>query len=136
MKLLLDVNVLLDVLADRAPYSDDAAAVLSLIESGRAEGVIAAHTVTTLFYFLDRDLGPKAARKAVMDLLRLVRVVPVDHDRILQALALGWRDFEDAVQAACAAKAEADYIVTRDETGFARADIEPVSPAELLLAFG
>jgi predicted nucleic acid-binding protein len=133
VKLLLDINVLLDVLADREPFAEDAALVLSLVEEGKAEAVIAAHTVTTLFYFLDRDLGSRSARRALIDLLRLVSVVPVDHDRILQALALGWKDFEDAVQAACAAKADAEFIVTRDKKGFARSDVQAITPAELLI---
>ena len=36
------------------------------------------------------------------------------------------------LQAACAAKAEIDYLVTRDRTGFAKADVPVASPAELL----
>ena len=47
-------------------------------------------------------------------------------------LALNWTDFEDAVQAACAEKAEADYLVTRDKKGFRRSPVKTVTPAELL----
>lgn len=36
---------------------------------------------------------------------------------------MGWRDFEDAVQAVCAAKAGADYIVTQDLHGFQAASV-------------
>ena len=132
MKLYFDVNVLLDVLADRAPWADDAAALLSLVERGHAAGLIGAQTVTTLSYLLGRELGAKRASKAIVDLLKLVTVVPLDEDRLLHALALQWADFEDAVQAACALKAEADYIVTRDKEGFVDSDVPPIAPAELL----
>ena len=132
MKLLLDVNVLLDVLANREPFADDAALILSAIERGRPSGFVAAHTVTTLFFLLNRAVGGRKARKAVADLLKLLQVVAVDHDRLLQALAMNWNDFEDAVQASCAAKAEVDYLVTRDETGFRGAGVEVISPAELV----
>ena len=134
MKLFFDTNVLLDVLADRAPFADDAAFVLSAVEREEAKGFIAAHTVTTLFYLLQRALGLKKAKRAVADVLKLVDVVPVDHDRLLQALAMNWKDFEDAVQAACAAKAEVDYLVTRNPADFATSDIEVVTPAELVAA--
>jgi len=132
VKLYFDVNVLLDVLADREPWANDAAALLSLVERGHAIGLIGAQTVTTLSYLLGRELGAKRAGKAIANLLKLVTVVPLDEDRLLHALALGWADFEDAVQAACALKAEADYIVTRDRDGFADSDVPPVAPAELL----
>jgi predicted nucleic acid-binding protein len=132
VKLYFDINVLLDVLADRQSWADDAAALLSLVERGHAVGLVGAHSVTTLSHLLGRELGTKRARKAVVDLLKLVTVVPLDEDRLLHALALGWTDFEDAVQAACALKVEADYIVTRDRDGFANSDVPAVSPAELL----
>ena len=134
MKLFLDTNVILDVLADRSPFADEAARVLSAIERGDAEGFIAAHTVTTLFYLLQRSLGLRKAKRALADLLKLLEVVPVDHDRLLQALAMNWKDFEDAVQAACAAKAEVDYLVTRNPSDFSGSDLDVVTPAELVAA--
>jgi predicted nucleic acid-binding protein len=132
MRLFLDTNVVLDVLADRKPYANDAALVLSVIESGEAEGFIAAHTATTLFYLLERDLGLRRAKSALADLLKLVEVVAVDHDRLLHAMAMNCEDFEDAVQAACAAKAEVDYFVTRNPSDFSDSDLEIISPAEFV----
>ena len=132
MKLFLDTNIILDVLTDRAPFAEDSAAVLSVIERGEAEGFIAAHAATTVFYLLHKELGLKRAKKALMDLLRLANVVPVDHDRLLQALAMNWDDFEDAVQAASAAKIEADYLITRNQGDFTHADVPTRSPAEYL----
>ena len=135
MKLLIDTNVILDVLADREPFADESAAILSLIELKAVSGFVAAHTVTTIFYLLQKELGLKRARRASMDLLKIVEVVPVDHDRLLQALAMNWKDFEDAVQAACAAKIHADYLITRNREDFARAEVAVRSPAEFLALY-
>ena len=132
MKVLLDVNVLLDVLANRQPFADDASKILSAVDRGKLQGCVAAHTVTTLYFLLNRAAGRAKARKALADLLRILDVVSVDQDRLLQALAMKWPDFEDAVQAACAAKAEVDYLVTRNAKDFRRADVEVISPAELV----
>ena len=132
MKLFLDTNVVLDVLADRKPYADDAAFILAVIERGDAQGFIAAHTATTLFYLLERTLGLRKAKSTLADLLKLVEVVPVDHDRLLHAMAMNWRDFEDAVQAACAAKAEVDYLVTRNPADFSTSDLDVITPTELV----
>jgi hypothetical protein len=56
----------------------------------------------------------------------------VDQDRILQAFAMDWSDFEDALQAACAVKIEADYLLTRDHRGSSMAAVSVLSPAEFL----
>ncbi|HUF08116.1 MAG TPA: PIN domain-containing protein [Rhodothermales bacterium] len=131
MKLFLDTNVILDVLADREPFAEDATVVLSAIERDDADGFIAAHTVTTLFYLLERTLSLRKAKRAVADLLKLLEVVPVDHDRLLQALAMNWKDFEDALQAACSAKADVDYFVTRNPSDFSGVNLDVVTPVEM-----
>ena len=132
MRVFLDANVVLDVLANREPFVADFAAVLSLVESGHIDGYIAAHTVTTLHYLLRRDLGAERAREVLSDLLRVLKIVGVDQDRIHQALALNWDDFEDAVQASCAVKVDADYLLTRDKRGFGGIHVPVLSPAEFL----
>ncbi len=130
-RLFFDADVLFDVLLDRAPFAEDSAKALSMVERGEAVGFVAAHSITTLHYLLRRELSARRTRRVLMDLIRLLDVVAVDHDRLLQAFALAWSDFEDAVQTACAAKAEVDFLVTRDRRGFAKADIPVASPAEL-----
>ena len=132
MKLFLDVNVILDVLAKREPWFEDSAAVLSLLESGEFEGVAAAHSVTTLFYLTSKHLGQRRAAARLLDLLKVVSVAPVDQDTILKGLALGWSDFEDALQMLCADTAEADYLVTRNPRDFESESIPVVTPAQLL----
>jgi len=131
-RVLLDINVVLDVLASREPFADDAEAVLRHVEARTIEGLVAAHTITTLHFLLSKHMGKAKARRVLTDLLHVIRVVPVDEDRIRHALALDWTDFEDAVQAACAEKAEADYLVTRDKRGFKKSPVKTVTPPELL----
>jgi len=134
VRLLLDVDVLLDVLADRPDFVKASGRVLSLVEQGRIEGWVAAHTVTTLYYLLSRELGAKKARKVVADLLSILEVVPVDADRLGEALASPMKDFEDAVQAACARAVDVRFLVTRNLKDFRRADVPVASPTELLAA--
>lgn len=131
-RVLVDINVVLDVLADREPFAEASARVLGEVETGNVDGCLAAHTVTTLHFLLARYLGKARTRRVVTDLLNLVEVVPVDEDRLRHALAADWADFEDAVQAACAEKAEADYLVTRNRADFRKSAVKAVTPAELL----
>jgi hypothetical protein len=77
LKLLLDINVILDVVLSRIPWMGEAARLLTAVESGQADGYIAAHTLTTIHYYVAKHRGRVAAISFVTDLLRIVRVVPV-----------------------------------------------------------
>ena len=126
------MNVVLDVLADRDPWAEHSSRVLELVEAGRAEGFVAAHTVTTLHYLVAKHGGRELATATVRKLLRVLGVVPVNEDRLLHALDLGLEDFEDAVKAVCAEKIRADVLVTRNADDFAGAGVQALSPVELL----
>ncbi len=60
-------------------------------------------------------------------LLRIFTVVAAENAVLHQALALGFPDFEDAVQTACAVKVNADFIVTRNTRDFKKSPI-PCEP--------
>lgn len=132
MRLFLDTNVVLDVLAAREPYWRASARVLAAVDEKRAVGLVAAHSVTTIFYLLSKHLNRRKARAAVVHLLRLVEVAPVGHDVLLQALSLGWDDFEDAVQAAAALGSGATHLVTRNPRDFAGLAIPVLTPEEFV----
>lgn len=132
MKLLLDINVLLDVLLQREPWAESAASLLTRIERGEASGFVAGHTLTTIHYVVSRARDRHLAAAAVTDLLRFLEVVPIEKIDFGQALVLPVDDFEDAVQAAAALKIGAEYIVTRDEEGFRGLTIPSGNPGEVL----
>lgn len=132
MKLFLDINVILDVLAKRDPWFQDSAAILSLLETDEFDGIVAAHSITTLFYLASKHLGHRRATARLLDLLKLVSVSPVDQDTILRGLALGWSDFEDALQMLCADTAGADYLITRNPRDFESDSIPVITPAQLI----
>ena len=129
---LLDINVILDVLQRRQPFSDDSAALMAAAEHGRLRGLVAAHSVTTLFSLLSKYCGADPARVTTLELLSVLTVAAVDAHVLEQALALPYRDLEDAVQMAAAREAGADYVVTRDRAGYAAGPLPALSPAELL----
>lgn len=131
-RLLLDTNVVLDVLARRDPWFHEAALLLSAVEAGQATAAVAAHTVTTLHYLLVKALGREATIATLVRLTSLVDVVAVDRAVILEAIALDLRDLEDAVQAVCALRIGADYLVTRDARDYERAGVAIVTPGEVV----
>jgi len=132
MKALVDLNVILDVLGRREPHYQASAEVWGAIEAGEVEGFIAAHSMTTVHYLIARHLDNMRAKIAVQDILRVFSVAAVDQDVIQDAVGLGWPDFEDAVQMAAAARAGADYLITRNPKDFRGGPIGVVQPGEFL----
>jgi predicted nucleic acid-binding protein len=132
LRIFLDVNVILDVLAEREPWVEASASVLALCEIDEVEGIVAAHSITTLYYLTTKHLSRKKATAAMVDLLKLVSVAAVTQDVILKAISLGWTDLEDAVQGVCALESGSDFIITRDATAFDSLSIPAVTPSEFL----
>ena len=127
-RVLFDVNVALDVLLDRKPFVQGSAAAWAAVETGAAEGLLAAHAVTTIHYLARKEMGATGARQIISAILRVFRVAAVDGAVIQEALRLSFSDFEDAVTAAAAKLAGCDYIVTRDPKGFRGSPVRSLTP--------
>ena len=131
-RVLFDTNVVLDVLLDRQPYVAASAAAWAAIESRVAEGMLAAHAVTTIHYLIRKELGNTKAKQILSAILRVFGVAVVDAGVVQEALQMPLGDFEDAVTAAAARSARCDYIVTRDPKGFRRSPIRCFPPDALV----
>ncbi len=127
-RVLFDINVVLDVLLDRRPYAEASAAAWAAIETGAAQGLLAAHAVTTIHYLLRKEMGNLKARRIVSAILRVFEVAAVDGAVVHEALHLPLPDFEDAVTAAAARCAGCECVVTRDPRGFRGSPVRPLTP--------
>jgi predicted nucleic acid-binding protein len=132
LRVLFDLNVILDVLQRREPFHARSASALASAESGRVAGLVAAHSLTTLFHLVAKDQSADQARVLLGELLRFLSVAAVDGPVIEEALHLPYRDFEDAVQMAAAVRAGAAYLVTRNAPDFRAGPLPALQPAELL----
>lgn len=113
MRISFDTNILLDAIANREGYRE-AQALITLVAERSIEGLIAASSITDIYYIARKAIGDERAREAVRNLLRIFDVTSVDGAICQSALGLPMKDYEDAVLAACSAKANADFIATRD----------------------
>lgn len=132
MKLVIDTNVVLDLLLNRAPFADAAAAVFTQIESGAATACVCATTITTLHYLAEKAVGDTLARQHIRQLLTLLEVAPVTRSVIDLALNSPLKDFEDAVLAESAHSVGAQAIITRNGRDFQGGPLRVYSPLEWL----
>jgi len=134
VKVLFDTNVVLDQLLGREPFVDAAEQLLSLVDSGRIEGVICSTTATTIHYLACKVVGTSVALDYLRKLLEIFDVACVDRDVLRVALDAGFSDYEDAVLHEAACRAGAAAIVTRDGKDFAKSKLPVFDPTELLAA--
>lgn len=131
MKILFDTNIILDVLLDRKPFSDDASVLLTKVEQSEILGFICATTVTTIHYLTTKVLGPQATFRHIQSLLSLFIIAPVNRVVLENAVASKIKDFEDAVIHEAALHAGAKYIVTRNITDFKKSKLPVFNAKEM-----
>lgn len=134
-RILVDTNVVLDVLLDRQPYVEASAAVWAAVETGVSEGMLAAHTVTTIHYLIREAKGNARAKRIVSAILNVFKVAAVDGAVIQEALQLPFSDFEDAVTATAARVAGCEFIVTRAPRGFRESPVRALAPEAVIPLF-
>lgn len=132
MKILLDTNIVLDVLADRAPFAEEAATIFKLCETRQVEGVIYALTIPNLVYVMRKELERDQISGVLQKLTAIFEVADMRAEDLRKAAALPIPDFEDALQSVCAQRIKADYIVTRNIKDFLQSKVMAVKPSELL----
>lgn len=131
MRAVFDTNVVLDLLLDRQPWSEEAAELFARVETGELEGYLCATTVTTIHYLATRAVGRSQARREIRKLLSLFDVAPVHRPVLDAAIELDFEDFEDAVLYEASRQVSAGVIVTRDVRGFSSARLPVLSPKAL-----
>ncbi len=133
LKLFLDTNVIIDLLADRKPYSNSAYVVFKRAKLDQWELYTSSNSILTAFYILEKQLNSKKANQAIKVIISRLEVKDLTNDELLKALNSKTVDLEDASQIMCANKIEKiSYIITRDKKGFRYSNIDVLTPDELL----
>jgi len=128
---MLDTNIVVDILSRREGY-EDSLRLLKYCELGRIDSFVSAITVTDVMYILRKHISPDLVRETVQTLLLIVDVAHILKSDIKSAFISEMRDYEDAVQASCAERMKADFIVTHNLKDFTAFSIPAISPSYAL----
>ncbi|OYQ39667.1 type II toxin-antitoxin system VapC family toxin [Flavobacterium aurantiibacter] len=132
-KLFLDTNVIVDLIADRNPFSKHAIQIFRKAELKEVELFASSHSIITTHYLLKKYLGEKELREVLYNLLDYITVVAVDAAVLEKGLRSKHKDFEAAIQILCASSIEnIDCIVTRNTKDFKTSEIPTFNPDEIL----
>ena len=116
-RLFLDTNILLDILLERPGYQS----ALEVLQAG-SDGKVSLHTsilsMANLAYVLRKTLNQNILIPTLKQISILVDVLPMDAAILDKALLLSGPDFEDTLQAVCAAQGNCDLLVTHNPKHF------------------
>lgn len=132
-RLLIDTNIVIDVLAKRDKFYDEAADLFSRADNKELELTISALTFANTSYILSKLKSAKDAKEILRKFKVLVEILSLD-DKIME-LALSddnFPDFEDGLQYYSAIENQIDIIITRNKKDFKNSKIPVLTAKEFL----
>lgn len=132
-KILIDTNIVIDLLAKRKDFYNDAADLFSQADKKELNLTISSLTFANTNYILTKLKSAKEAREILRKLKVLVELLNLD-DKITE-LALSdvsFPDFEDGLQYYSAIENEVDVIITRNKKDFKNSKLPVLTAKEYL----
>lgn len=131
MKVFLDTNILIDFLAARQPFAEDAMALFQLADNGEIELMVSDLTIINTVYVLRRMHYGMPEIYDSLDVVRpLLTITSMGVSIVDRCLQHRSDDFEDEMQYYSAVDANADYILTRNKKDFDFGDSAVMTPQE------
>ena len=129
MKILIDTNVILDILCNRADFVEDSLKVFKFCEANQITGCISALYVPNIVYIMRKELDNERIKEILTTLTSLFTVVDLRESDLIKAADLDFSDYGDVLQSVCAARAKANYIVTRNIKDFKNSTVPAIKPS-------
>ena len=116
-KVFFDTNIMLDLLQERPGYQY-AARLLQRQEDGEITVCISILSMANIAYVLRRTIPQNLLVPTLKQISSIVEVIPMDDTQLQKALLMDGPDFEDIMQAACAASNGCQVILTHNPRDF------------------
>lgn len=132
-KLFVDTNIVIDLLARRDPFFEEAAELFSLADKKQVELSVSSLTIANTSYALLRQMDSNKAKSVLRKLRLILKVLPLD-DKII-GLALNdqtFSDFEDGLQYFTAIEDEQELIITRNLKDFKNSKIPTMTAKQFI----
>ena len=131
--IFLDTNVLIDLVANRMPFSKDAITIFNYCQRNKINLFCTSHSIATLHYVAKKVIDEKELRLIIKDLLNVVSVIAITETIIKKSLKSNHKDFEDAIQIVSAQSISSiNCIITRDLKDYKYAEINVFTPDEFI----
>ncbi|MBO7647613.1 MAG: PIN domain-containing protein [Bacteroidales bacterium] len=115
IKVYLDTNVLIDVLAGNRKYSLSSQRVFEAIRQGYIEAFLSTQSIIDASYAMRRDYDKDAFCRMVEWSRNHINISYIDSFNLGEALRFNSGDYEDDAQYACALANYCDVLITGDK---------------------
>ena len=132
LNIFLDTNIIIDFMARRENFYEEAATIVSLAINDKIKLHAASMSFATTSYIIGRKFDNKVVKSIIENFCKICKINVVDADCVNYGIHSEFADFEDAMQFRCAQKAKADYIITRNPKDFTTSSIPIRTPHEFL----
>jgi predicted nucleic acid-binding protein len=131
-RVLLDTNIIIDLLAKREPFDQDARNLFSFADKEKVSLFTSALSIANVGYMLLKKRKPEDAKLILRKLKLLIGILSLDEKVINLALNDNeFKDFEDGLQYYTALENNIEIIVTRNLKDFENSNV-PVMTARQL----
>ena len=131
-KVFVDSDIILDLLAKRELFYDNAAKVFSLAYEKKIKIFTTAVVFANVFYILRKIRGNEEAKKKLRELRLLAHVLPINENTVDMSLNSKFGDFEDGLQYFAAKDNKIMAILTRNTGDYKVKDIVIQTPEDFL----
>ena len=108
-RIFFDTNIMLDLIQERPGYQY-AARLLQMQEDGEITVCISILSMANIAYVLRKTIPQNLIVQTLKQISSIVEVIPMDNDQLQSALLMEGPDFEDIMQAACAASCSVGIV--------------------------
>ncbi len=131
-KIFIDTDIVLDVALARAPFFVASKMILAMAENNIIIGNLSSNCIANIYYILRKSGGDSNARKFILNIVKYITVITIDHQNVLEALKSKFSDFEDALQNYSAVENQCEYIITRNTNDYKNSKLKVVLPEDFI----
>jgi predicted nucleic acid-binding protein len=135
IRVVIDTNVFLDVFLAREGLKESSGKVLDLAANHDILGIIPAHIIPTLYFFISKEKSHDIAIELIKDMLDTFKIGEISGKLFGSALKLKFSDYEDAICAEIAHRENCEFIITNNIKDFKKSIIPAVNPKKFLSNF-
>ena len=132
-KVLLDVNVCIDVLTNRELTKDESKMLFAILQKNKIQVFIPAFSLDTIYYILNRmGVQNELAKTSIKKLIKFTGLQFLSNEAVEYAFDSGFADFEDSLINSVAVVNELDFIITSNTKDFNKSTLPIFHPKEFI----
>ncbi|MCH7414503.1 PIN domain-containing protein [Belliella sp. R4-6] len=131
--LFIDTNIIIDLLARREPFFEDAAQLFSVADTNKVKLSVSSLTIANTSYALLKQMNSKKAKSVLRNLRLILNILPLNDGIIGLALEdEKFSDFEDGLQYFTALEYRQDMIITRNLKDFKNSKLPTMTAKQFI----